>query len=175
MELIKKERAWFLSEEGGKSFTALSSLEERAIFIYSYLKSAVNEGFEKENTLFKIAFFFADAVYCSNKPYSQYPAILNFQSNPFLRYLENADKYYGKEITYMIFTAILQGKADPTNQGEWIYNHEFLNSETLFEDLLEKGIEYLPANSMDMVNPKAYQMEDSDKFLQLELVWIFLK
>lgn len=175
MELIKKEKNWFLSEEGGKKFTALSSLEERTIFIYSYLKSAVDESFNKKNTLFKIAFFFADAVYNSNKPYSKYPGILNSEINPFLQYIEKADGFYGNEITYMIFTAILQEKVNVLNNDEWIYNRDFLNDEDLFDKLSEKEIEYLPDHSMYMVDPDSYKTEENDKFIQLAIVWTFLK
>ena len=175
MELIKKEKNWFLSEEGGKKFTALSSLEERTIFIYSYLKSAVDESFNKKNTLFKIAFFFADAVYNSNKPYSKYPGILNSEINPFLMYLEKSKRFYGNEITYMIFTAILQGKVNTANNDEWIYNNSFLKSDDFSDKLSEMGIEYLPEHSMYMVDPDSYKIEENDKFLQLAIVWTFLK
>ena len=66
MELLKKDTAWFLSEEGSKSFAALSSVGDRAIFIYSYLKTIANESFEKDKMLFKMAFFIADAVFSSD-------------------------------------------------------------------------------------------------------------
>ncbi|MBP3600274.1 MAG: hypothetical protein J6J30_04250 [Clostridia bacterium] len=175
MELIKKEKDWFLSDEGGNFFASLSSLEERTLYIYSYLKLVAKECFDKKNTLFKIAFFFADAVYNSNKSYSKYPNILNLQLNPFLKYLEQADEFYGNEITYIIFTAILQEKVDVQNSNEWIYNSGFLNSEDLFDKLSEKGIEYLPSHSMHMINPEEYKIKEVDNFLQLEIVWMFLK
>lgn len=175
MELLNKNKEWFLTTEGEKAFFALSSLEERTLFFYSYLKSAVKACFEKENSLFKIAFFFADALCSSNKPYSQYPAILKSDSNPFLRYLENADKFHGNEITYMIFAAILQEKADVANGNEWIYDDDFLSSEDLVEQLSDRGMAFLPMHSMDMVDPVAYQIKETDKVLQLALVWMFLK
>ncbi|MBR7133676.1 MAG: hypothetical protein IKD04_09120 [Clostridia bacterium] len=175
MELIVKEKNWFLSEEGGKKFTALSSLEERTIFIYSYLKSTVNEDFDKKNTLFKIAFFFADAVYNSDKPYSKYPQILNPEINPFLQYLEKADEFYGNEKTYIIFTAVLQGKVNTANNDEWIYNNSFLKSDDFLDELSEMGIEYLPTHSMHMVDPQAYKTAEIDNFIQLQMVWMFLK
>lgn len=175
MELIKKEKNWFLSEEGGNFFAALSSLEERTIFIYSFLKSTVNENFDKKNTLFKIAFFFADAVYNSDKPYSKYPQILNPEINPFLQYIEKADNFYGNEKTYIIFTAILQEKVNSANNDEWIYNNSLLKSDDFSDKLSEMGIEYLPEHSIYMVDPQLYKIEENDKFLQLSIVWTFLK
>lgn len=175
MELLHKNKEWFLSGEGEKAFFALSSLEERTMFFYSYLKTAVKDRFDKGNTLFKMAFFFADAIYTSETPYSQFPTILDADSNPFLQYLENADKFYGNEITYMIFTAILQEKVNVTDMSEWIYDGDFLKSEDLWDKLLDKGIEYLPPRDMYMVDPKSYKTKETDAFLQLEIVWMFLK
>lgn len=175
MELLKKNKEWFLSNEGEKYFFALSSLEERTLFFYSYLKTATHGRFDKENTLFKLAFFFADGIYTAKKPYSQYPAILETDSNPFLQYIENADKYYGKEVTYIIFTAILQEKVDAADLSEWIYDGNFLESENLWDKLLDKEIEYLPSHELYMVNPQSYQTKEADAFLQLEIVWMFLK
>ena len=175
MELYKKEKEWFLSEEGTNKFCALSSLEERTIFIYSYLKSTVNESFEKNNTLFKIAFFFADAVYNSNKPYSKYPQLLNAEMNPFLKFVEKSKNFYSNEKTYIIFTAILNGKVDAYIDEEWIYNSDFLESEFFLEELLNMGIEYLPTHELDMVDPKTYETTDENNFLQLQMIWMFLK
>lgn len=145
------------------------------MFFYSYLKAAVKDRFDKENTLFKIAFFFADALYSSEKPYGRYPQILDPNRNPFLQYLENTDNYYGNETTYTIFTAILQEKVNTADLSEWIYDANFLTSENLWDELLEKEIEYLPSSDLYMVDPASYEIKDSDVFLQLELVWMFLK
>jgi len=174
MELLKKDKTWFLSTEGTEKFLVLSSLEERTIFIYSYLKTVVNKSFEKNNTLFKLAFFFADAIYNSNTKYATYPQILQSE-NPFLSYLMNADACYDNEKIYLILTSILHQKVDPAQKNEWIYNKQILNDEDLLEKLAEKGIEYLPKHSVDMIDPVVYEMDQSLVFLQLELVWLFLK
>lgn len=175
MELLNKNKEWFLSQEGEKCFFALSSLEERTMFFYAYLKATVKDRFDEGNTLFKMAFFFADAIFTSKKPYSKFPEILNADSNPFLQYIENADKFYGAKITYMIFTAILQEKVNTGNAAEWIYDGDFLEAEDLWDKLSEKDIEYLPAGKAYMVNPASYNTEENDAFLQLEIVWMFLK
>lgn len=175
MELIKTDKSWFLSQEGGNYFAALSSLEERTIFIYSYLKLLANESFDKDGSLFKIAFFFADAVLNSDKPYSKFPELLNPETNPFLKYLENAKSFYTKKITYLIFTTILHEKVNPANEKAWIYNSDFLQDKNLIKKLHEMNLEYLSDNPLYMIEPQAYNLNDADKLLQLMLVWIFLK
>lgn len=175
MELLKRNKEWFLSAEGEKAFFALSSLEDRTVFIYSYLKAAVNPCFEEDNTLFKLAFFFADALYGSDKPYGNYPAILSPESNPFLQYLTKAKTFDGKKILYVILTAILREKVNTANDGEWIYDGEYLGGSDWFDKLQDKGMEYLPAHDLYMVDPASYELEEADRFLQLELVWMLLK
>lgn len=175
MELLKKETKWFLSQEGAERFSALSSLEERIIFIYSYLKGVVNENFDKNHMLFKMAFFFADAVYNSNEEYAKYPQILQKEHNPFMAYLMNESTRQNDKKTYLILTSILHQKADASKKTEWIYDKSILGSKEYLEKLSKKGIEFLPIHSMNMVEPAIYEMDDSIKFLQLELVWLFLK
>ncbi len=175
MELIKNNKDWFLSEEGGNYFAALTSLEDQTIFIYSYLKLVVNECFERKNVLFKIAFFFADGIAKSNKPYSKHPQILNSDINPFLNYLEKVNKLYGNDTMFLIFTSILLEKADVYNSDEWIYDDKLLSSDDLLDKLCDMGLDYLPIHSLYMVNSDSYAIKDEDKFLQLEIVWLFLK
>lgn len=175
MELLKKDNAWFLSDEGSKQFAALSSLEERIIFIYSYLKTISKESFEEEKTLLKIALFIADAVYNSDLSYSKYPEILKADSNPFVAFLQNSITFSGKEKTYVIFTAILNNKANAFNKSEWIYDREILDSNDLESDLEERKIEFLPGYTTMMIDPEVYNIDSKLKLLQLELVWIFLK
>lgn len=171
MELLKKEKAWFLSDEGGKKFAALDSLEERTIFIYSYLKTIAHESFEENKTLFKLAFFIADAVYESDITYSKYPEILKAESNPFVAFLANAQKFSGNEKTYIILTSILHNKANAFNKSEWIYDEKEFDS----NDLSERGIQFLPSSSSSMIDLEIYNIDSDLKLLQLELVWIFLK
>jgi len=174
MELIKKEKSWFLSKEGIENFSALSSLEDRTIFIYSYLKTVVNECFEKDNTLFKMAFFFADAIYNSKEKYATYPEVVQ-QDNPFFAYLEKSDSYHGQRELYLILISILHDKVDPLKRDEWIYDKDFWENEDFEERLEEKGIKYLSNDSVSMVEPSAYEIDQSKEFLQLVLVWLFLK
>ena len=175
MELLKKDTMWFLTDEGGKQFAALSSLEERTIFIYSYLKTLTNESFEKDKTLFKMAFFIADAVCSSDVDYNKYPEMLNTKSNPFVAFLANAPKYYGKEKTYVILTAILHNKVNPFDKSEWIYNEAVIESDSFVDDLSERGIELFSTSSFSMIDPENYDINPNLQLLQLALVWIFLK
>lgn len=175
MELLKKEARWFLSQGGAEKFSALSSLEERIIFIYSYLRVVANKEVDENNLLFKMSIFFADAVYHSNVEYSKYPYIVQPEHNPFMAYLMNADSSQNDQVLYLIFTSILHDKVNVSKKSEWIYDNKLLKAKDVMEQLAEKGIKYLPTHSMDMVEPTVYEMEDSIKFLQLELVWLFLK
>lgn len=175
MELLKKDTAWFLSEEGSKRFAALDSLGERTIFIYSYLKTIANESFEKDKMLFKMAVFIADAVYASDVPYSKYPEILRADRNPFVAFLQNSKTFSGKEKTYIILTAVLNNKANAFDKSEWIYDREILDSNDLESDLEERKIEFLPGYTTMMIDPEVYNIDSKLKLLQLELVWIFLK
>lgn len=174
MKLLKKDKSWFLSKDGIEKFSTLSSLEERTIFIYSYLKIAVNKCFEKDNTLFKMAFFFADAVYNSDAQYALYPQIIQ-QENPFFAYLKNAYICLDNKKLYIVLTSILHDKVDPKKKGKWIYDKEFWEDEDLGERLEEKGIAYLSTDSINMTDPSIYEMDGAKEFLQLELAWLFLE
>ena len=179
MELLKKDTAWFLTDEGGKQFAALDSLEERAIFIYSYLKTIAHESFEKDKTLFKMAFFIADAVYSSDVTYSKYPEILKADSNPFVAFLKNAEIFSGNEKTYVILTAVLNNKANAFDKSDWIYDEEILDCELEADEfeseLAERGIEFLPGSGTTMPDPELYNIDSKLRLMQLQLVWIFLK
>ena len=174
MKLIEKEESWFLSKNGFEKYSMLSSLEERTVFIYSYLKMVVNMCFENDNTLFKMAFLFADAIYNSDVQYALYPQIIQ-QENPFFAYLQNADNCLDNKNMYIVLTSILHDKVDPKKMGEWIYDKEFWEDEDLGERLEEKGIAYLSADSINMTDPSIYEMDSTKELIQLELAWLFLK
>ena len=108
MKLVTKEASWFLSGEGTRAYAALSSLEERAIFVYSYLRQIVNEDFEKDSVLFKTSFLIADALSGSVLPYAQYPDVINPSKNPFVAFLKNSKKYKNPTGVLYAFLAILQ-------------------------------------------------------------------
>lgn len=170
MNLIRKEKDWFLSEDGQKAFEGITSLEDRSIFIYSYLKTFADESFEQNKTLFKLAFLMADFVYGSNTAYSKYPEILKKENNPFIAYLTNAEEFYGDETTYTILTSILYNKANAFNKNEWIYNPKEMET----EKLKERGIEFIPTSS-DMLDIDIYASDSDIPEMQIALVWIFLK
>ena len=173
MELLKREKEWFLSKEGTDEFCALSSLEERSIFIYSYLKSFVGASFD--NVLFKISFFLADAVFESDAEYGKMPKLLDPQFNPFVYFLSRAEFCPGNEILFVVFSSILHDKVDVRNHKEWIYNKRFLESEDFLERVPDFDSEFLPSGDFDMVDPEIYGINSELGFLQLELIWIFLK
>lgn len=172
MELLKKDKEWFLSEEGTNQFCALS-LEDRSVFIYSYLKSFVNECFN--NVLFRISFFMADAVFESNVEYAKTPKLLDAQFNPFVYFLSRAKFCPDNEVLFVIFSSILHNKVDTKNHKEWIYDKEMLGSEDFLERVSDLNVEFLPSGDFDMVDPDFYEMNSKLSFLQLELIWMFLK
>ena len=173
MELLKREKEWFLSKEGTNEFCALSSLEERSIFIYSYLKSFVDASFD--NALFKISFFMADAVFESNVEYKEMPKLLNAQFNPFIYYLGRANFCPNNEVLFVIFSSILHNKVDVKNHEEWIYDKKLLKCKDFLEKISDFDAEFLPSGAFDMVDPEIYEVNSELGFLQLELIWTFLK
>ena len=127
MELLKYDAAWFLSKAGCNMFNSLESLEDRSVFMYSYLKQIANGEFEQDGILFKAAFFLADAVLGSSLSYSSYPDILDPAKNPFVTYLDCAERCPGAGAVYSIFLSILHGVADPAKHNEWIYDENMEN------------------------------------------------
>lgn len=173
MELLKKEKQWFLSDEGGKKFAALISVGERAVFIYSYLKTFVSETFEKNNILFKTSFLLADAVINSNVPYSAYPDILSESHNPFIAFLANAKREYTIEQVYCIYLSIVHNIADPLKKSEWIYNDSLFKEDGYIHKMDELGHLFIVPNEDMFIDANAYKCEDKYNLIQLELIWLF--
>lgn len=126
MELLKNNPEWFFSSEGEKSFSQLNTLEDRAVFIYSYLKTVASRKLDENSFLFKVAFLFADAIYSSDVAYAKYPDIIDAQKNPFVKFLKTADYTLNDFVAYCILLAILHEKVDPYNDSEWIYDSNML-------------------------------------------------
>ncbi len=173
MELIKKEKSWFLSEEGGKTFAALDSVGDRAVFIYSYLKNIANERFEKNNIIFKTAFLIADAVYNSDIEFSQYPNLLNEQVNPFIAFLKNAKISYSNEQIYCIYLAFVHSIADPTKKNEWIYSEKYFKDKHYLFKCEELGHMFVMPNESLLPDMSAYKCSPKLELIQLEIIWLF--
>ena len=175
MELLKKDKQWFLSEEGGKKFAALNCVGDRAVFIYSYLKTISNEAFEKDNILFKTAFLLADEVYNSNLEYSQYPEILSEKANPFVAFLSNSKKGYTEDQIYCIFLSFIHGISNPFNKADWIYNEKMFKDDEYIHKLDELGHMFVIPNKLFLPNAEAYKCDEKYNMIQLEVVWLFCK
>lgn len=173
MELIKKDKKWFLSEEGGKKFVALKSVGERAVFIYSYLKNITNKDFDENNQLFKTAFLLADAVYGSKLTYSEFPALLDEGTNPFIAFLTNTKFKCTDEQLYCIYLSIVHNIADPFNKNEWIYKAEMFKDNNYMRKIEELGHEFVIPNKRLFVEPDAYKSEEKYNDIQLEIIWLF--
>lgn len=171
MELLKYDAAWFLSKAGCNMFNSLESLEDRSVFMYSYLKQIANGEFEQDGILFKAAFFLADAVLGSSLSYSSYPDILDPAKNPFVTYLDCAEHCPGAGAVYSIFLSILHGVADPAKHNEWIYDENMENPEYVEEKLTEIG-KCFCSGDVTMASADAFAIADSLQLVQLKLIWL---
>lgn len=171
MELLKYDAAWFLSKAGCNMFDSLKSLEDRSVFIYSYLKKIANAEFDQDSILFKAAFFLADAVLGSSLTYSSYPDIIDPAKNPFVAYLAHAEHCPGAEAMYSIFLSILHGVADPAKRNEWIYDENMENPEYVEEKLTELG-KCFCSGDVTMASTDAFAIADSLQLVQLKLIWL---
>lgn len=172
MELLNKETQWFFSEEGIRSFQALRSLEDRSVFLYSYLKTVANERLEKDNLIFKTAFFIADALYGSSVAYAEYPDVIDKTKNPFVAYLANLKEPCPLEVVYCAFIAILHGLVDAFNPSEWIYDRKYSKKDNMLEKLGETDHAFLP-DGPAIVNPSIYEIDAGLEPIQLKIVWMF--
>lgn len=175
MELLKNDKQWFLSDEGSKKFVALSSVGERAIFIYSYLKTFVSETLEKDNFLFKTAFLLADAVVNSEVEYCTYPNLLDEKVNPFVAFLSNAKREYSEEQIYCIYLSLIHNIADPFKKSEWIYNDLVLKGDGYIDKIYEMGRMFVVPNPDFLVDIAAYECDEEYNMIQLEIIWLFGK
>lgn len=175
MELLKKDKQWFLSDEGGKKFAALSSVGDRAVFIYSYLKSFANDSLEKNNILFKTSFLLADAILNSDLPYSTYPGILDEKVNPFVAFVANAKREYTIEQIYCIYLSFVHNIADAFKKSEWIYNDSLFMGDGYIHKIDELGHMFVIPNEDMLVDAKAYKCNEKYNMIQLEIIWLFLK
>lgn len=173
MELVKKEREWFLSPEGEKVYMELGELSEKIIFVYSYLKTITSKNMDVQNCLFKIAFFLVDGLGSSNVSYKNYPDLLAADKNPFIAFLQNSRKCYSNKKMYIILTLILQDYVDAMNTTEWIYNDDFFVSDKYKEKLEEKNLHLLPNNDTEFVDIDNYKNTNNIGEAQLQLVWLF--
>lgn len=173
MELLKKDKQWFLSEEGGKAFAALTSIGDRAVFLYSYLVNIASDSLEKQNATFKTAFLLADAVYGSDVEYSSYENLLNEKTNPFVAFLANAKRKYTDEQLYCIYLSFIHGVADPFKKDEWIYNDEYFKGDAYIRKLEEGGYMFVVPNDNFLPDPSAYECDEKYNMIQLEIVWLF--
>lgn len=171
MKLIQHDALWFMSEAGCNKFTSVKTLEDRSVFLYSYLKQIAKADFEEDQLLFRIAFFFADAIMGSALPYNTYPALIDPEKNPFVAYIKNADHYPGGKAVYHIFLSILHGIAMPAKQNEWVYDQQLKEPEYLEKKLEELGKSFFVAG-LGMVSADAFAIEEPLQQVQLKLIWL---
>ncbi len=173
MDLIKKDSQWFFSPEGVESYQKLTTLEERSIFIYSYLRTIAVEALEKDNLLFKIAFLLADGVHASDLPYAKYPDLIDPKKNPYVAYLKNAKRPHSNEKTFCILMSILHEIANPMNTTEWIYDIKLFTENAYLNKLDELKHQFIEHDESYVVDPEVFSIDPSLSFIQKELVWLF--
>jgi len=161
-----------LSESGGKAFSSLQTLEDRSIFLYSYLKNVSSKDFEKNQLLFKIAFFLADAILGSSLPYASYPDLLDPKKNPFVAYLTTAKLCPDTQTLYCIYLSVLHNIADPMNGNEWIYDEQIYEQGGMEAKLEELGRNFCEG-AVTMPNPDVFEIDASLQLIQLKLIWLF--
>ncbi len=173
MDILNREGAWFLSPEGTAAYEKQQNLEEKTIFIYTYLSKILNESFDKDHTTFKLALFFADAISSAGLPYSTYPELINPAKNPFLAYLVNLGKHPEERIVYYGFMSILHEIADPMMQNSWIYDKELMSSDALADKLVELEHNFYEEIPNSLPNPLVYDIAEQLRPVQLKLMWFF--
>lgn len=171
MELMNHDVPWFISKPGCDAFASLQTLEDRSAFLYSYLRKIAKPDFEEDQLLFRIAFFFADAVMGSTLPYSTYPSLIDPEKNPFVAYLKNADHFPGSKAVYCVFLSILHGIATPIKQNEWVYDHQLGDPDYLKSKLKELEKPFF-TDDIEMVSADVFKIEDQLQLVQLKLIWL---
>lgn len=193
MKLIAKAASWFLSGEGTGAYAALSSLEERSVFVYSYLRQIVDESFEEDDILFKTAFLIADALCGSALPYGQYPDVINPAKNPFVAFLKNSKKYKNPTGVFFAYLAILQGVVDPMDKTSWVYETSSY-SPVDFEEAMFTAANWKSMNDEEreanearlrvqkilyedtgrtMLSHYCLEIPEEMQSIQLKIVWLF--
>ena len=171
MELLNFDANWFYSEKGQKAYSSIKSLEDRSVFLYSYLRKIAPADFDEDQMLFRIAFFLADAVMDSTLPYSTYPALIDPQKNPFVAYLANVNQYPGAQTVYYVFLSILHGLATPIRQNDWVYEKRISEPEYMQEKLTDLG-KCFCASAVGMADADAFAIEEALQPVQLKLIWL---
>ncbi len=182
MQLINKPIEWFKGDEAQNTFNGYQSLAGKSIHIYSYLKLITNTGeaerttptgYEKENALFKIAFYLADEVSHSSLPYASYKKLIDPNENPYVAYITKFKEFIDSEKLFIAFCAILHNKVDAFDDTSWIYNMDFWSDKELTIKLAELDCGYISLDENSVNSPSAFTIEKDLEMLQLELFWLF--
>ncbi len=174
MELIKNNTQWFLSAQGQETFEKCNGIEERAVFIYSYLKTIAAESLEKDSFLFRMAFLLADAVHSSNTEYAAFPALLDGAKNPFIAYVKNAKKVYDQPANFSILLSILHGIADPFDTGDWIYDQAQFKDNAYVDILKNHDKCFIETSEANLIGDEPFEIEEALRGIQIEIAWLFI-
>lgn len=173
MDMIKQPTSWFRSDAGAKAFSACTSLEDRILFLYSYLKTVTNAAIDKNNLLYKVALFFADAVSASDEEYAAYEKLVDPAVNPFLTYLTKLQKHPGDDQIYFTFLGCVKGNADPADENSWIYNPHGLPYAD-YRLMIEEETGFVPMTNA-FVDPSKFEVPEGKQFMMLTVIWLWGK
>ena len=174
MELINNQANWFLSEQGKKAFDNCKNLEERSVFIYSYLKKIAANSLNKDSFLFRIAFLLANSVHSSKAEYANYPELLDESKNPFVAYVKNAKKVYSIQIDYCILLSILHKLANPFDKDDWVYNQAFVESKAYIDKAKELEKCFIEDTQARVIDNSVYDIDEALRDIQIEIAWLFI-
>ena len=172
MELLKYDASWFKSAAGQSYFSQLHTLEDKSVFMYSYLKKLAPAEFDKDQILFKTALFLADAVYGSALPYGAFPNFTDPQKNPYIAYLSTATNPPQPMVLWAIYASILHGTVDPVQRDSWIYQK--FDGDLLSEELKEVGCNF-GFHPAILESPSRFDIQEELQLVQMKLAWFFAK
>lgn len=176
---INHKAEWFQSADAVAEFGKLTLLEERVIFIQAFLERTTDEltenkllEYEREQARknnFRLALFLADAIYGSDLPYAQYPALIDVKQNPFMK--DWKDNKYGLRLMHHVLDYILCEKESKKLRGNQA-GTSFKKS--LMSEYAELGSEEFGDDAFDQLPDTAiFDMEPAVRSMKLKLMCLF--
>ena len=175
MEYFNQEAAWYTGPQGVSLFAGLKTLEEQTLFLYAALRKRLHTSYDKDNTCFKLALFFAEAVQKAPVPYKGYPDLVDPTKNPFMAFLTNWNQRPGNRALFYGLMCVLHGLDNPMLANSWLYDKSLMESDKLQEKLLELDRNFYDEEGPSMPNPLAYDIDEQLQDLQIKLVLLFDK
>ncbi len=106
---------WFMSTEGKRAYDQASTVTQKALYFYEYLRcvSKIEASVEASEFLQKVAFIMANSMDNSNLEFAGYPNMLDETKNPILALIKSDHYYDGRIVADML--AALHHESDSDN------------------------------------------------------------